>query len=151
MLKICFATMTGNAEALAEETQERANDAGIANELINLMDASADSLTEMSLAVFIVSTWGDGDPPDDAEDFWQSLEANTVDVSGLTYAVLGLGDKDYPEFNGFARKLDNRLTELGATRLCERFEADLDFDDTFAAWSDKVFGLLESGTLSNAK
>ncbi len=141
-LHICFATMTGNAETLAGEAHERAVADGLDAELVNLIDIKADGLTAMHRALFVVSTWGDGDPPDDAEPFWQDLETAELDLSGLTYSVLGLGDKDYPDFNGFARKLDARLAALGARRLTERFEADLDFDPTFSAWTDAVFAQL---------
>ncbi len=64
------------------------------------------------------------------------------DISGLRYAVLGLGDRDYQEFNAFARKLDERLVALGAQRLHERIEADLQFEDTYAEWETRIFSLL---------
>lgn len=141
-LKICFATMTGNAETLADETHERARAEGWACERLNLIEVQPGDLATMKLAVFIVSTWGDGDPPDDAEEFWQGLEDGDYDLSGLTYAVFGLGDKDYSEFNGFARKLDTRLSALGAQPLTSRAEADLDFDDTFNTWLEHIVPLI---------
>jgi len=96
----------------------------------------------MKTALFIVSTWGDGEPPDDAAEFWYKLESAELDLTGLNYAVLGLGDKDYADFNGFARQLDERLTKLGATQLTIRADADLDFEDTFVEWSERVLTVL---------
>ncbi len=141
-LDIHFATMTGNAESLATQAHERASAAGWDAHLHNLLDVAATDLTNQRLALFFVSTWGDGEPPDDANDFWYALESAELDLSALRYAVFGLGDKDYTEFNGFARQLDDRLAALGATRLLERFDADLDFDDTYPAWADRIFPLL---------
>jgi len=70
------------------------------------------------------------------------LESAELDLTGLNYAVLGLGDKDYADFNGFARQLDERLTKLGATQLTIRADADLDFEDTFVEWSERVLTVL---------
>ncbi len=138
MLHVCFATMTGNAESLANRAHERAVAAGIASTLVNLADARPADLAGWSRALFVVSTWGDGEPPADACDFWYELENAPLDLSGLRYAVFGLGDRDYQNYNAFARQLDERLAALGATPLDERAEADLDFDDTYAAWEDRV-------------
>ncbi len=142
-LHICFGTMTGNAETLATEAHERAQTDGWSSRLLNLMDVAPGDLTDWRLALFVVSTWGDGEPPDDAADFWYALESADLDLSGLTYSVLGLGDKDYDDFNGFARCLDERLAALGATRLIDRVEADLDFEDTYAEWVNRVFPQLD--------
>ena len=141
-LNICFGTMTGNAETLATEAHKRAVSQGFESNLLNLAKVKSVELAGMEEALFVVSTWGDGEPPDDAADFWYELENAKLDLSGLSYAVFGLGDKDYPEFNGFARLLDERLLALGAKRLIARAEADLDFDDAFAAWSEQIFPLL---------
>ncbi|WP_221030729.1 flavodoxin domain-containing protein [Actomonas aquatica] len=138
-LHIHFATMTGNAETVATDTQSRATDEGWTAHVHDLGDLTPQDLTDRELAVFIVSTWGDGEPPDDAADFWYALEEANLDLSGMRFAVFGLGDKDYTEFNGFARQLDARLATLGATRLLDRFDADLDFDETFPAWADRFF------------
>lgn len=138
MIKICFATMTGNAETLATRAHERLAAAGVASELVNLADTRPADLAGWSRALFVVSTWGDGEPPADACDFWYGLEKAALDLSGLRFAVFGLGDHDYQNFNAFARVLDERLAALGGSRLGERGEAGLDFDDLFAAWTDRV-------------
>src|SRR3546814_15634900 len=77
----------------------------------------------------VISTQGDGDPPDDARglvDFIAGRRAPALKQLG--YAVLGLGDSSYPQFCAVARRLDERLAELGATRLLDRGDADLDID-----------------------
>ncbi len=142
-LSIFYATETGNAESLAHQAHERAVAEGwSAATLQNISRLKPADLATYTLALFVVSTWGDGEPPSDATDFHYDLEKAQLDLSGLRYAILGLGDRDYSDFNGFARKLDERLTALGATPVLPRTEADLDFEDTYTAWADRLFPLI---------
>lgn len=141
-ITLYFATMTGNAESLARRAEARATANGWLAQLHNLSEVKPADLFEDRLALFIVSTWGDGEPPADACDFWYDLEKARLDLSGLRFAVLGLGDRDYSDFNAFARQLDERLAGLGGTRLHARVEADIDFDDTYAEWESRVFDLI---------
>ncbi|HYD82838.1 MAG TPA: flavodoxin domain-containing protein [Opitutus sp.] len=141
-LALYYATVTGNAESLARQAETRALNEDWLPRLQNLSELKPADLAGDRLALFIVSTWGDGEPPVDAADFWSDLAQSTPDLSGLHYAVLGLGDRDYAEFNAFARALDERLATLGAHRLHERIEADAYFDDTYAEWESRVFPLL---------
>lgn len=141
-LAIYYATMTGNAESLARRASARALSEGWQTTLLDLAEVDPADLLEGRLALFIVSTWGDGEPPDEAFDFWHDLGKANLDFGALRYAVLGLGDSDYADFNAFARNLDERLAGLGGARLAPRVDADLDFDDTYAAWEANVFDLL---------
>lgn len=148
-LHVCYATVTGNAESLARRAYDRALNAGLAARLHNLSELSPADLADAATALFIVSTWGDGEPPTDAADFFADLLGDGAPALGsLRYAVLGLGDRDYPEFNAFARQLDERLAALGARSLLPRVEADLQFEETYAEWEARVFPLLvaSSGT-----
>lgn len=142
-LSIYYATMTGNAETLARRAETRARAEGWHAQLHNLSGISPADLTADRLALFIVSTWGDGEPPTDAEDFFRDLTHSAAPaLPSLRYAILGLGDPDYSDFNAFACQLDERLAALGAHRLHARIEADLDFDDTYAEWESRLFPLL---------
>ncbi|HEU5080094.1 MAG TPA: flavodoxin family protein [Opitutaceae bacterium] len=116
-LAIYYATMTGNAESLARRASARALSQGWQTTLLNLAEVEPADLLEGRLALFIVSTWGDGEPPDEAFDFWYDLGKANLDLGALRYAVLGLGDSDYADFNAFARNLDERLAGLGGARL----------------------------------
>jgi len=142
-LTIYFGTVTGNAESLALRAQERAQAAGLSAELVNLAEITPADLITEGHALFFVSTWGDGEPPMDVDTFYYDLEASDLDLSNLSYAIFGLGDSDYPIFNGFARNLDERLASFGAQALYERAEADVFFDDTYAEWEAGIFPLLE--------
>lgn len=139
-LALYYATETGNSESLARRAYEQAQNRGLAARLHNLSEVKPGDLAETEFALFIVSTWGDGEPPTDATDFHDELMADDAPgLPALRYAVLGLGDSSYTEFNAFARKLDTRLAELGAQRLMERIEADLQFEETYEEWARQVF------------
>ena len=150
-LSIYYATMTGNSEALALNAMDRALNEGWTACAHNLSECSPNDLKAGDeggnggrYALFIVSTWGEGEPPDDASPFFSELEADSAPrLEGLRYAVLGLGDSSYEQYNACARKLDERLAALGAERVHERIEADYNFEDTFEEWARRVFPLLD--------
>ncbi len=134
--------MTGNAELLARRAFDAVTAAGRSAELLNLAELRPDALQPLAqegrIALFVVSTWGDGEPPADAADFWYALEKAPLALAGLRHAVFGLGDHDYQYFNAFARQLDERLSTLGSVAMRPRGEAGLDFDEPFDAWLPDV-------------
>jgi len=146
-----YATETGNAETLARQAHERAIAEGRDTATVaNISTLTPAHLADLSLTLFVVSTWGDGEPPSDATDFFYDLEKANLDLSGLRYAVLGLGDRDYSDFCGFARKLDERLAALGAKPLVHRAEADLDYEEAYNDWIDRVLPLLGESNVTNS-
>ncbi len=153
-IALFYATMTGNAESLARDAHRQLLDAGHATTLHNLADIRPEDLTPFAergaAAVFIVSTWGDGEPPGDACDFWYALTDAALDLTGLRIAVFGLGDRDYAYFNEFARQLEARLATLGATTAHPRCEADFDFDERFADWFPAATAALAPVTISTS-
>ncbi|XP_015378465.1 PREDICTED: NADPH--cytochrome P450 reductase-like, partial [Diuraphis noxia] len=74
---------------------------------------------QKSLAIFCIATYGEGDPTDNAMDFYEWLQNGDADLEGLNYAVFGLGNKTYEHYNEIAIYIDQRLEELGATRVHE--------------------------------
>lgn len=141
-INVFFATETGNAESLATLAGRRAVSEGWEAAVQSVSDIAPSNLGELTFALFFASTWGDGEPPTSACDFWERLEREQPDLSRLSYAVFGLGDREYPEFNAFGRKLDERLAVLGAKRLAPRVEADLDYDANYAEWELAIFATL---------
>jgi sulfite reductase (NADPH) flavoprotein alpha-component len=109
---------------------------------VRLLRADAYPLRELKSErhlYLVVSTQGDGDPPDDARDLLDFvLGARAPRLEQLRYAVLALGDSSYPQFCAIGRRLDERFAELGATRLLDRGEADLDIDAVAAPWRTRA-------------
>ncbi|CAH2073891.1 unnamed protein product, partial [Iphiclides podalirius] len=94
-----------------------------------------------SLAVFCMATYGEGDPTDNAMEFYEWLKNGEPDLTGLNYAVFGLGNKTYEHYNAVAIYLDKRLEELGATRVFELGlgDDDANIEDDFITWKDKFW------------
>ena len=133
-ITIFYGTETGNSQELAEKAESILGKEGYKINVSNLEDTNPDDLLKIKLSLFIVSTWGEGDPPLDAEDFYETLKSCELKLSNLSYGVMGLGDRSYEIFNGFAIDIDNTLNNLGAIRIGERVEADLDYEDDFDGW-----------------
>ncbi|WP_040148160.1 assimilatory sulfite reductase (NADPH) flavoprotein subunit, partial [Xanthomonas citri] len=92
-------------------------------------------LASERLLYVVISTQGEGDPPDDAIGLVEFLSSRRAPkVPELKYAVLGLGDSSYADFCGIARRIDERLAELGGSRVQPRGEADLDIDSVALPW-----------------
>lgn len=94
-----------------------------------------------SLAVFCLATYGEGDPTDNAMEFFEWLQNGDADLSGLNYAVFGLGNKTYEHYNEVAIYVDKRLEELGATRVYDLGlgDDDANIEDDFITWKDKFW------------
>ncbi|XP_062539722.1 NADPH--cytochrome P450 reductase isoform X1 [Armigeres subalbatus] len=117
-------------------------------ELLSLKDI------DKSLAVFCLATYGEGDPTDNCMEFYEWIQNNDVDFSGLNYAVFGLGNKTYEHYNKVGIYVDKRLEELGANRVFELGlgDDDANIEDDFITWKDKFwpavcdhFGIESSG------
>lgn len=138
-LAIVYGSQTGNGKRIAERLGRAAEAAGLA---VRVSAAGAYPLKDLAkerLLVVVMSTHGDGDPPDDARsfiDFISSKRAPKLDQ--LSYSVLALGDSSYPKFCETGRVVDEKLAALGARRIVDRADADLDFDRVANPWLEKV-------------
>ena len=147
---VLYGSQTGNGEAVAEALASRARESGFDVKLTSLADYKPANLKRESVVSIVVSTHGEGDPPDDAELFHEFLMASKApQLSGLRYTVLALGDSSYANFCQTGREFDERLAALGAERLTPLVECDLDYDAAADQWSDAVLeklpAILEAG------
>ncbi len=134
-LVILYGSQTGNGQALAEQYAEQMQTLGVNVLLSNMQDYNIRKLKQERNLLLIVSTHGDGEPPDDAVDFIEQLDAKkAAKLNQLKYAVLALGDSSYPDFCVTGQRIDARLTELGGQRLAECAQADLDIDAVADPW-----------------
>lgn len=140
-LTIIYGSQTGNAKRLAESFAERVGALGLAVRLIRADRYTTRELKDEQLLYIVMSTQGDGEPPDDSIAFVEFLNSRRAPkLPQLKYAVLGLGDSSYPLFCGIAQNIDVRLTELGAQRLQDVGTADLDIETVALPWQDQAIG-----------
>ncbi|WP_339898878.1 assimilatory sulfite reductase (NADPH) flavoprotein subunit [Paraglaciecola polaris] len=138
-ITLLYGSQTGNAKALAQGYKAKLDAAGIAAKLVNMADYKVKQLKNESHIVVIVSTHGEGDAPDDAvelHDFLASKKAPKL--PNLKFSVLGLGDSSYEFFCQTAKDFDKKLAELGATRIVNRVDCDVDYDEASATWAQQV-------------
>jgi len=138
-LPVFIATITGNAEMVAEDVADAIED-DVTCTLTNMDDATFDALKEGELVLIVSSTYGVGDVPDNGLDTYERLLEEKPDLSNLKYGTIGLGDSTYADSFAFGgRKWDAALTDLGATRLGEVLILDAsssdDPSDLAVAWA----------------
>jgi len=150
-IDVLFGTQTGNAEFLADELVAGARARGLGGRSSALDAVTPEQLAEMSHVLVVTSTYGEGEMPDNAGLFWDAIQASTVPrLEGLQYAVLGLGDTSYDEFCQAGKLLDTRFEQLGATRVHDRVDCDVDFEDAAALWTAAVLDRLAAETGATA-
>ncbi len=142
-LTVLYGSQTGNGAEVAAALVDSANAKGYTAEAISLADYKPSNLKRESLLSLVISTHGEGDPPDDAEIFHEFLLSNKApNLKHLKYSVLALGDSSYVNFCQTGREFDARLSELGAERFEALLECDLDYDEFASAWTKRIVAAL---------
>jgi sulfite reductase (NADPH) flavoprotein alpha-component len=121
---VLFASQTGQAEAIAWETGRAIHATGTPVRVMALNDVDAATLKSAERALFVVSTYGEGDAPDSASLFAEQVMGAVTSLPGLRYALLALGDRQYTQFCRFGRALDAWLQGTGAVAVAATIEAD---------------------------
>ena len=149
-LDIIFGTQTGNAEGLAEDAADLAREKGFSPVISEMDEIEMDHLSSMQNLIVVVSTYGEGEMPNNANQFWESLSASTAPrLENLKYGVLALGDTSYDEFCQAGKLIDMRLEQLGAERLVARVDCDVDYDDLAASWIETA--IPDAASVASAK
>lgn len=145
---ILYATQTGSAEQLAENTSDFLQEKGYTITFKDVFECSVELLKEYPIILLFASTWGEGEPPDDALDFFESLkESESLDLTHAHCAVFGLGDSSYEFFNQCAKDFEAMFFERGASQLLARVDADIDYEEPFEKWLPELERALESKEL----
>ena len=147
-LLVLYGSQSGNSEGLAKKLGREAGARGFAPKVQGFENTSTADLASQKNVLVITSTWGDGDMPDNAATFWDSLNQNGASppLGGVNFSVLALGDRNYGEtFCLAGRKFDQRLEELGGKRIFQRVDCDVDYESPAREWMDGVFAALGAG------
>lgn len=146
-LTVLYGSQTGHGESVAKQLLQQANASGIATELYSLADFSVKQLNKKSIITLIISTHGEGEAPDDAELFYEQLFSHKAPkLTQLKYSVLALGDSSYELFCQTGKDIDHRLAELGAEKIHQRVDCDVDYDDSASNWIAAVIPELKQLT-----
>jgi len=135
---IGFASQSGFAEQLAWQTAGQLQSAGLPVRVERLADVTEQDLNQSQNALFVVSTFGDGEAPDSARGFERKLLGRPLALDNLSYAVLGLGDRQYQQFCGFAQRLHGWLTERGGHSLFAPVEVDAGDSAALQHWQQQL-------------
>ncbi|MEL7697891.1 MULTISPECIES: NADPH-dependent assimilatory sulfite reductase flavoprotein subunit [Pantoea] len=143
-ITLLSASQTGNARRLAEQLRDDLQAARLNVNLVNAGDYKFKQIGQEKLLVVVTSTQGEGEPPEEAvalHKFLMSKKAPKMD--GTAFAVFGLGDTSYEFFSKAGKDFDSRLAELGAERLLDRVDADVEYADQATAWRSALTEILK--------
>lgn len=144
---IGFASQSGFAEQLAWQTAGQLQSAGMPVKVQRLGDITEQDLNRSHNALFVVSTFGDGEAPDSARGFERKVLGKPLSLSNLNYAVLALGDRQYQDFCGFALRLHGWLASRGGSTLFAPVEVDSGDVAALGYWQQQLGQLTGNTTL----
>jgi len=146
-LHIIYGTQTGTSESIANDAASLAKTHGLLPKVYGMDEIDLDTLKSIEYLLVITSTYGDGEMPDNAEILWESISQDSAPrLENMKYSVLALGDTSYDKFCQAGIDWDNRLLELGAKRIEERVDCDVDYEEAAEAWLDSVVPLMSDGS-----
>ena len=145
---ILYGTVTGNSETLAKKLADALRPTGLTARVRDMAHCQPNALTQANYLLVVASTYGDGEPPDDAAPFWHAVvHGNGLDLRGVRFSVLALGNTTYDHFCKCGRDFDAALERHGATRFYPRVDCDADYNRAAAAWINGVLVTLQQESL----
>eukprot|EP00930_Biecheleria_cincta_P028631 TRINITY_DN19981_c0_g1_i1.p1 TRINITY_DN19981_c0_g1~~TRINITY_DN19981_c0_g1_i1.p1 ORF type:complete len:683 (-),score=156.98 TRINITY_DN19981_c0_g1_i1:281-2329(-) len=138
-LWIYFGSQSGTAESFAKELEQEAETHGISATVVDMEDFEADVFQQHKSVILVVATYGEGDPPDNAVEFFKWIQDETLSsdtLQGMHYTVMGLGSRQYVHFNACGKAAEKHMARLGANCIYERGEGDDDqnIEEDFEQW-----------------
>ncbi|ACZ78149.1 sulfite reductase (NADPH) flavoprotein, alpha chain [Dickeya parazeae Ech586] len=144
-ITLISASQTGNARRVAEQVRDELLAANLPVTLVNAGDYKFKQIAQEKLLLIVTSTQGEGEPPEEAVALHKYLFSKKApSLAGLTFAVFGLGDTSYEFFSKAGKDFDSRLAELGAERLLDRVDADVEFQPLAVQWRRQVAEALKA-------
>lgn len=144
---ILYGTQTGTSEDYSRALESDSQHFGFNTEIKDLNNVKPEDLQSEKLCILLVSTYGEGEPPDRAKDFYESihdLNQEQLDLSNLEYSVFGLGNSQYTHYQAMSRFFDKKLKSLGANQVFQRGEGDVDInlEEAFEDWKSNLLSYL---------
>ena len=144
-LTILYGTQTGNAEQMATDIAGIARSKGFAPRVLSLDALPLNELKGLKRLLIVTSTYGQGEMPDTARNFWEAVTAaDAPDLAGLSYTLMSMGDTGYETFCAAGRAIDERLQALGATCLEPRVDCDVNYAAIAFPWVERALGVLKT-------
>jgi len=141
---IIYGTETGNAEDLADDIGNIASKYGLVGKVMDMEDVSAEDLASSKRLIVSVSTWGEGEQPDNAQGLYDEVEESEGgSMEGVNYAVLALGDTAFELFCESGKEWDKILEEKGGTRVNKRIDCDTDYYDYVEEWIESTLNIMQ--------
>lgn len=138
-IAVLYASQSGSAEGLARKIAKELKAQGHVPAVSTLVGYTPATLAEEKYAIFLASTYGEGDAPDGVQPFFEQLCLEHFPrYENLSYAVFALGDRNYEHFCKFGKDLDAKLASLGANRISNRVDCDVDLDAPFEQWKNEI-------------
>jgi sulfite reductase (NADPH) flavoprotein alpha-component len=135
-LTILYGSESGNSEKLADLSAKDAKKRGFSPTVKNMADIQPADLAKVENLLVIISTWGDGEPPETATSFYKAFMSETLSLPKLRFSVCSLGDTSYEKFCQMGKDFDARLESFGAQRIHPRVDCDLQYEKPHRAWLD---------------
>lgn len=139
---ILWGSQTGTAESYAKKLAKQLSAQGHTPTVTDMANAKAAELVSVKHLLILTSTYGDGEPPDNALNFHTELHAESLALAELSFSIFALGDSNYPEFCKCGHDFQTRLSALGAKPLRDIMTSDVDHDLPFKEWSASVLSSL---------
>lgn len=142
-LTVLYGTESGNSEKLADLSAKEAKKRGFQTAVKNMADISPADLAKVENLLVIVSTWGDGEPPESATAFYKDfMNGSAVELPRVRFSVCALGDTSYEKFCQTGKDIDARLEKLGAKRVSPRQDCDVEYEEPYTGWLDAALKAL---------
>ena len=144
-LTILFGSQTGTAERLAKRAAKEAGKRGFVPTVLDMAQTEPAKLAAEKNVLLVTSTYGEGEPPDNAKSLLTALKKESVpSLAGLRFSVCGLGDRNYSRFCQCGIDFDSLLEKNGATRVFARADCDVEYEAVFAKWLDTALASFSS-------